>query len=321
MVASTWAWIERFYHDQFPWVLLGFLGLGLIFPTLSAWVNPYLLYILMVVLFFNFLKIDFGVLIGEIKSWGYQSYLAFYTLLLFPAVAYGASRLLSPVLHLDPQVNLAVLLFFASPTAAVAPTLALVFKGRFERTLLHLILTSLLVPFTLPFMVWLLEGQSVHIPYLHMAERLTLMVFVPFVASLFLRRVAPGFVAKVTPRAPFFSIFFLSFLTLGGVAGVRPVLMEHPGQVAVILLYMLALMALAFALGWFFALRKPKADRLTLALSNTWVNVSLTLVVASEFFKDRAPVALTAIALTFIPWNLSFVPAKWAIRRLMAREG
>lgn len=313
--------LEKVYHDHFPWILMGFLGLGILVPATSAAVNPYLLYILMIVLFFNFLKIDFTTLLDEVKSWPYQVYLAAYTLLFFPAVAYGVSRLLTPVLHLDPQVNLAVLLFFASPTAAAAPTLAIVFKGRFERTLLNLILTSLLVPFSLPLMLWILERQSVAISYLHMAERLTLMVFVPFVASLFLRRVAPKFTAKVVPRAPFLAIFFLSFLTLGGVAGVRPVVMAHPGEVGVILIYILGLMGLAFVFGWFLALRTDKADRITLALSNTWVNVSLTLVVANEFFKERAPIALTAVALTFIPWNLSFVPAKWIIRRIMAGEG
>ncbi|MBN8216666.1 MAG: bile acid:sodium symporter [Spirochaetes bacterium] len=313
--------VANFLHHQFPVVMLTMLVVGLGVPAIAAFLNPLLLYILMVVLFFNFLRIDFGVLLDEVRSWPYQLYLAAYTLLLFPVGIFYFGMGITRAFGLPPEIPLAVLLYFASPTAAVAPTLALVFKGRFERTLLNLILTSLLVPFTLPFLVWALRGETVRIDYLHMAERLTLMVFVPFVASLFARRVLPGFTAKVSPYAPSFSIAFLSLLTIGGMAGVRPVLMNETGKVALVLVLITGLMVVAFIVSWFLSFKKDRADRLTVSLATTWINVTLTLVVAQEFFRQTAPLVVVIIALSFIPWNLTFLVAKPIIKRIMREEG
>ncbi|MBL8994712.1 MAG: bile acid:sodium symporter [Spirochaetia bacterium] len=312
--------VERFFESQFPLISFLALTIGLFADPVAKFFNPLIFYVLMSALYFNFVKMDFSVLAREIKAWPYQIYLTAYTLLALPILMHTVVRVLGFFIPLPADTALGALLFFAAPTAVIAPTLTLLLKGRFERALLNLFLTSLLVPLTLPFLVFILERSAVHLDYAHMTGKLTLMIFAPLALALLTKRLAPAFHSRLRSHAPFLAILFLAFLTIGGVYGVRNILVQNSHVVAVFLGMVVFLMIVSFTLSWFFSFKRENADRLTLAACATWTNVSLALVVANEFFRESRPLSILFIVASFFPWNLGFFPMKWVAARLMASE-
>lgn len=312
--------LERFFETQFPLISFFALALGIFVDPVARFFNPLIFYVLMGALYFNFVKMDFSVLTREIKAWPYQIYLTVYTLLALPILMHTLVRALRFFLPLPADTALGTLLFFAAPTAVIAPTLTLLLKGRFERALLNLFLTSLLVPITLPFLVYILERSAVRLDYVHMTGKLTLMIFAPLALALLTKRLAPALHSQLRSHAPFLAILFLAFLTIGGVYGVRKIVVENTRLVALFLGMVVLLMIVSFALSWFFSFKRANADRLTLAACATWTNVSLALVVANEFFRESRPLSILFIVASFFPWNLGFFPMKWIAARLMASE-
>ena len=95
---------------------------------------------------------------------------------------------------LVPGVALPVLLLSGVSTGVTAPFIATLLGTSPNRMLQVTVLTSALVPFTLPGLVSLLLGQRLEIPYSHMARLLAVIMLPPGILVFLLKRYAPRFV-------------------------------------------------------------------------------------------------------------------------------
>ena len=130
-------------------VLVGAMALGLLWQELAAVVQPTMRYGLMLVIYIGFLTVDLGRLKEEIQSWRYHLYLLVLLQLAIPALIYVALRALTSSLSNGHAWSLGMLLVLAAPAGALTPALCLMFKAKFERSLLIVITTSMVVPLTL----------------------------------------------------------------------------------------------------------------------------------------------------------------------------
>ncbi|MFP8881001.1 MAG: bile acid:sodium symporter [Myxococcota bacterium] len=296
-------------------VLVGALALGLLWQELAAVVQPMMRYGLMLVIYIGFLTVDLGRLKEELKSWRYHLYLLVLLQLAIPALIYVVLRVATSPLPNAHAWSLGMLLVLAAPAGAITPSICLMFNAKFERSLLIVITTSMLVPLTLPLLLRVASGHAMQLPLEPIEAFLTMIVVLPAVAAVLTRRFAPRVVGVIEPRIALLSVLCLSMIIIGSVAGLRDHLTAKPGILAEMVGISAAAFLTAYALGWFAGAKKEWPDRMTVAISATWTNVGLAIVLANEFFREAMPLVVLFTVTASISWNATLVPGQWLASR------
>lgn len=172
----------------FPILFLGAFLTGIAFPLLSSLLNPLVLVFVMSVMTLNFVSMDFTVLHQEIQQWRYQLYLLGLKMVLIPVAVTLASIFLFKLFSSDYALPLGILMIFGSSSAALTPTLSVLFGGKFERTLLQVVASAFIMPLSLPLLFSLFGSASLSFDLGKMVLILATLVFVPFVVACFIRR-------------------------------------------------------------------------------------------------------------------------------------
>jgi bile acid:Na+ symporter, BASS family len=287
--------------------LAGIAG-GVALPGMAGVFSPYILYFMMAILFLSFLRIDFAALFRlgartllEVAAW------SAWKLLVLPVVLWAICRVMMP------ELSLAVLLLSGVSAGVTAPFFAGLLGAGVERVLQVVVVTSLLVPLTLPALTRMLMGAELAIPFWPMVRMLLLVMFVPLFVALVLRRLWPAILSQLGRVQ--FPLVLASFLVinLGVFANYADFLRTHLGQVAMILL-MCCLLALAFA-GSGFLLARLSGGRLNGldgAVLMTYINNVLIVVFSARFFG--AVETLTA-AVYLLPLYVMLLPIRFVAQR------
>jgi len=282
--------------------LLGMAG-GVLFPQWASRLGPWVLYLMMSILFLSFLRIEPGPLVrmksrelAEVALWTLVK-LGLMPLLLWMAASWGL-----------PAYALPVLLVGGVSTGVVAPFLAGLLGANTARVLQVVVMSSLLVPFTLPAWVKLLMGAEFNIPFLHMMRMLALVIFLPLGAAMTARKWIPALV-RVLSRAQYpISLCLFLVINLGIFAAYSEFLLSRPGQVLWALGVACAMAAIAPCVALAFAKLAPRVlDGLTGSVCLTFVNNVLIVVFSFRFFDPEAPLVA---ALYMVPFFAMVVPLR-----------
>ncbi|MCY4644427.1 MAG: bile acid:sodium symporter [Bacteriovoracales bacterium] len=299
-------------------ILTGFLG-GTLLPDLASLLNPFILPILMGVVFLSFLKLDLAPLWAELKDWRRQAFLFLISMAIIPLAVFLAAKASIHLFALDPAHLPAALLLFSCPTSSLATTLSLLFDGRFERTVANMLFTLSLAPLTLPLTMSLLLGETVGLSYAHMTQTLLLLLFIPAIAALAAKRFRSNGVSFLTRFSYPISLILLVFVVIGALKGFLQVALDHPANVFKTLIFSSFLMVMTFSLGYALGRGNPR-DRMTLAIISAWPNLGLSIGLAHTFFKDSWPYATICLAVMVIPWYLTIFMAKFTSEKITERE-
>ena len=215
---------------------------------------------------------------------------------------------------LAPGWALPVLLMSGVSTGVTAPFIATLLGASPHRMLQVSVLTSALVPLTLPGLVSLLLGQHLEIPYSHMARLLALILLPPGILVILLKRFSPRLALRLERLSVPLGIILFFFINLAIIA---PFAEQVTGQVDRVLasLGMATLLTVTFAsfgLGMS-RLRLLRLDGLSGALGLTCINNVLVAVFAARFFGSDP--TLLAVLYMF-PYFLIIYPIRWMAERL-----
>jgi len=287
----------------------GGIVFGVMVPGWDKIGSPLVLYALMAILFLSFLDLDFKVLfrlgrddILEVAIW------AAIKLIALPILLWVLAKLTVS------DWALPVLLLGGASAGVLAPFFASLLGSDVHRPLQIVVVTSLLIPLTLPVLVDVFLGHQLTIPFSHMFRLLCLMIFVPLTAVPIARRVVPQVLDQVR-RARFPLLLTLIFLCNAGVfAPFSTFLRSHVGQALAALGLSSAVALISTSAGLAIGrLGGRLLNGATGAIVLTFVNSMLIIVFASHFFGPRAPLLSAAYTL---PFFLIIVPLRWAVRRL-----
>ncbi|MCB2226754.1 MAG: hypothetical protein KQH53_08765 [Desulfarculaceae bacterium] len=287
-------------------IVVAFAGIscGVFLPGPSSWVTPFTIYMMMGVLYLSFLRIDFGVLtrikgvdLGELALWSLLK------LVLMPVILWALAAWLAPGWALP------VLLLAGISAGVTAPFFCQMLGGDQARSLQLTVITSVLVPFTLPALVWLLVGQEINLPLVAMGRMLALVIFVPLVLAWLTMRLAPGVLAPLG-RIQFpltNTLFFL--INLGVFAPYASFFFEQSGQVVTAVVLSCLLAGAYFGAVWALGrLSHQRLDHFSCGTGMVFINNVLVVVVAAKFFGPRAPLLAAAYMLPFflmlLPYRL-----------------
>ncbi|MCL5124080.1 MAG: bile acid:sodium symporter, partial [Deltaproteobacteria bacterium] len=114
-------------------------------PNVCSPLQPYPLYLMMLLMFMSFLKINFSSLLDTSLESLYRLILQVVVkLVILPAILYWITSLLLP------EFATPVLLLSGISTGVVAPFIATLFETDVAQVLRMVVVTSLLAPFSLP---------------------------------------------------------------------------------------------------------------------------------------------------------------------------
>jgi BASS family bile acid:Na+ symporter len=288
---------------------MGGLAVGVLWPAFGMLVTPWTVELLMVQLFFSFLGVDFQTLARLQPNDALEvGVIVAVKLFVLPGLLWALSLLLLP------QHTLAILLLSGTSTGVTAPFIAILLCANPNRMLQVAVLTSALVPFTLPALVSLLMGQQLEIPYTHMAHLLALILLPPGILVFLLKRYAPGLVLSVDRLSMLVGLPLFFFTTLAVIAPFAGQVTGDPSSVLVSLGLATLLAVIFAAIGLGLARLWPRhLDGLSFALGLTCSNNVLVAVFASRFF---GPDPTLLAVLYMLPYFLILLPMRWMAQRL-----
>jgi BASS family bile acid:Na+ symporter len=293
--------VLRLIITSYLFVMLVAIVVGVTLPNVFAAVPPWNTYIIGTIFFFSALTISFADVRKYAKDVPLLVVVLLLMLVVFPVVVYFTTHALYPSLALP------FLLLAAMPSGMTAPLLAEIAGGKHSLALVLTVTTSLIAPFSVPLVVYVLLGSSVAVDVWDMFLTLLTVIGVPFLFAALFRRVAPTSAKRIGTHSKGFSVALLALLVAGVVA-------EHAPQVvhlslAYILLTLLALFcvfALLHLLGYVAVFWRDKRERVAVSVCLTYMNFVLALYLADTFFPEQG--AVVPIMLAVVPWALMLTP-------------
>jgi len=291
-------------------ILLAMAGIvgGVAFPGPSSFFSPYVIYFMMTILFLAFLTIDFAALIrirgtdlGKTAVWVVMKLVA------LPLMVWLLC------LWLAPSLALPALLLTGVSTGVTAPFFSNLLGADTTRVLQLTVITSLLVPITLPALVQMLAGTEMHIPYWHMVRMLLQVIFMPLAAALVVKLCLPRLLGLLNRVRYWVSVAFFFVINLGVFSTYAEFILAHHSQVAFTALAAFLLAGFYIVGGLALGLISGRRlNGLTGAVGMTYINNVLIVVFAARFFGPEAPLLAAAYLL---PYFFMIIPLRWAKNR------
>jgi len=276
------------------------VGIGL--PEFADFFSPYPLTLLMLFLFLSFLRIEFVNALQEIRKTGSVLFvLCFLKLVALPVALFWLARAVLP------EYALPVLLLSGISTGVVAPFISSLLNASTLQVLMMVVISSLLVPFTLPALVKLLIGEALDISFLAMAKTLAMLILLPALAAVLVRHQAPSFPKKVGRIHFPLSLVMFACISLGIFGKYSSYFKQRPEKMAETLLVAFVLSAVYHLVGFLVTWGRRREDRLAGAISLAYMNNVLVVVFSSQFFGPLSP---TLAAVYMLPFFAMIVPAR-----------
>jgi BASS family bile acid:Na+ symporter len=283
-------------------VVFSAMGIGIGLPEFGRLFAPYPFYFLVIQLFFSFLKINFLQVFTEAKERAVILFvLCLFKLLIIPVTLFSLTQIFWP------EYALPVLLLSGISTGVVAPFISSLLEASTFLVLMMVVVSSLLAPFSLPALVSLFVGQTIEISFLAMVKILAMVVFLPAVAVILLRRLYPSSLEKLEKVQFPVSLSTFACINLGVFAKYSSFFLKTPVVVGETILVAFVLSVIYHTVGLLVTWGMKREDRQAGAISFAYMNNVLVVVFSSRFFGPLAP---TLAALYMLPFFTMIVPAR-----------
>lgn len=275
---------------------------GILLPQVGKIFQPYPLYLMMFLLFMSFLSIRLNSIYDILKThMGSILWISFLKLLLLPLIVYMLFKVFYP------RYALAAMLLSGISTGVVAPFISTLVRANGPFVLVMVVVSSLLVPFTLPAMVKLLLGRSIEISFQSMMQLLCVVIFVPAAAAEGCRRLRPEILDLVLKARYPLSLMAFALINLGIFARHAAFFRQDPLAIVESLVVASLLGALFFVMGMAALWKSSLENQLASAISLANINNVVIIVFASEFFGPLEP---TLAAMYMIPFFGLILPMR-----------
>lgn len=275
---------------------------GILLPRFGSLFQPYLLYFMMFFLFLSFLSIKIDTIWHTLRNsiWIilFQSFLKTIAL---PVGVY----LLFKITY--PSYAIAALLLSGISTGVVAPFISNLVNANSPLVLVMVVITSLLVPFTLPTMIKILLSRSIEIPFPAMIRMLSLVIFIPILLVEALRRLRPSLIKGIMKRQFPVSLVTFSLINLGVFSRYAEFFYQKPSTILVAILVAVVLSGIYLLIGILSLPTGIIENQLAAAISLGNINNVLIIVFASQFFGPLEP---TVAAMYMFPFFGLILPLR-----------
>jgi len=305
--------VNRFLNSYIL-VVLAALALGIFFSKSVVFLASLSTIFLAIIFFLSSLKIDLSKIKEESSNFMTVFVVNLVMLFALPVAVYFLMDNFYPAL-LIPFFILAVM-----PSGMTSPLLSEIVGGKQSLALLLTISTSLLAPFTVPFMIKAFIGAEVSVDFWGMFSTLATVIYIPFFLAQILKHFKRPLIEKISPSFKPISVFILGCLITGVVARQSDAIIrgfENGGELLFYLLALFVFFAFLHLIGYFTAFWRSHEDKVTVTVCITYMNFTLAIELANKFFPD--PHILIPIILSVIPWAILLSPFGALVKNLSKR--
>lgn len=258
--------------------------IGILVPSFGIIFEPHLLVLLGFLLFLNLIKMDPQELGLQFKK--PIPIILFTAIKLFaiPLLLFGVTSIIYPSLAIP------VLLLSGISTGLGAPFVINVFERSHQLPLVvgMIIASSVVVPFVLPSLVYfLVDVEKFHIPFLDMIILLAEALFLPLFAGWLVKSKVPKIAKKIESSSFLPSVILISFMNLGIYAKFSNYFISEYSFVTTMIIAAFVLFFVYGLTGYFTSYiigKKDKSSRVAAFVIMSYVNNTLVVVFASQFF-------------------------------------
>ncbi|RZN45223.1 hypothetical protein EF808_07145 [archaeon] len=293
-------------ENNFSLVIALAFVVGMVAPGFARVFNPYILYILMGVMYLTILKIDLRELKAHAANAGYMGYLTFIILIATPVAVFAVTRAVYP------EIAAAALIVGSLPAAIASTSFTDLLKGNVNIALLMTTITSLLAPFTMPLLIRLLIGVETDASFTEMLLMLAQAIFIPFALAVLTKWAAPGLIRRTKPFYASLNILLLFFVIIGPVGHNAEFIYDNVRKAITIALFFIGISVLQHIIGWYASYWRPIEDRVASATVIAYNNITLGIVFTSQFFS---PLIVLSVVLYEVAWDLMPMPFQFVVRR------
>lgn len=208
--------------------------------------------------------------------------------LVYPVIAFLGAHLLFGD---DPAIMSGVVATFSAPIATTCMIWVGLYGGNTSLGLTGTVITSLFAPLTLPLMLQILVGASVHIDIIPMMLQLLFMVVVPAIVAMAITEKTNGWGEKVlAPKLAPIAYFLMLFINMCNSSTLADIVAHLTLTHLWVVLYMIGVTVLFF-LGGLAAstlMRRNRADRVAMSLAMGMKNLSSASTIASAYLPEGA---------------------------------
>jgi BASS family bile acid:Na+ symporter len=275
---------------------------GILFPRFGLLFRHFPLYCLMALLFLSFLSIEIETIWVALKnSIPTIICLTFLKIVLLPVAIYYIFTVIAP------PYAVAALLLSGISTGVVAPFMSNLLKANSPLVMVMVVVTSLLVPFTLPALIKALLGQSVEISLSAMIRMLALVIFIPFITAESLRKLAPSSIEALIKISFPLSLLLFTFVNLGIFSRYADFFHREPRAIITAASMAVILSVVYCTVGILCMVKKPVENQLAGAITLGNMNNVLVIVFAARFFGPLEP---TVAAIYILPFFGLLIPLR-----------
>jgi len=277
---------------------------GFAFPNQGLILKPYLIYLLMALMFLSCLSINLKEIFNELKDFRDE----LWTLAIIHLCSPLIILLLKPLF--SEEIFLGLILASVISSGMSVVFLSHLYGGVASEALVITSISNMLSPLLVPMLVLLFAKTSIQIDIIAMAFTILKLVIIPLVLATLIRKTK--FCNKLKSNCDYVSIALLFLIIIGIIAPVREVILGNIMQAIGVGALIAGLVSINFFLGYF--IDKKKKTKITYALTASYKNFTLATVIALSMFNPV--VALPAIMYTvvnnlfLIPLQLIFVKEK-----------
>ena len=263
--------------DCMAFLVIGIAVLGALHPPALTWVGPYIPWMLGLVMFGMGMTLsveDFRGVLRQPLTVGIGVFAQF---LLMPLIAWGLVKAFA----LPPELVIGVVLVGTCPGGTASNVIAYLAKGDVALSVSMTMVTTLLAPLMTPALTFLLAGAWIEVSMAAMMISIAQMVLAPVLLGLLVHHYCGGFVARISPLLPVFSVAMIVTLVGGVVALSAGKLLEVGAlMAAVVILHNGCGLALGYLLAKTCKLdsRKARTVSIEVGMQNSGMAASLALL-------------------------------------------
>ena len=300
------------FIEKYFWVFfIAGLLMGLIIPVYNDNLMSLLKPLLMVMLFLVFLKTDVAQIFTKIRNYKQMTFLSLSFMLVIPLLLFFVINLF------DQTLAIGVLLLTAMPAAVASPALTDIVKGNIALSTSIVIITSLIAPFTVPFLFWLIQFEGLSVNPLWLFKDLAIVIIIPVIASQIIKKYAYNIIVKKDHVITSVNVIILSFMVYIAMASQREVILNDFTGILwhTFLLYIVSI--LLHFIGYFMGFKEDNKGKIAITIASAYKNNGMAIVLAALYFE---PAILILMVLSELPWNTLLIPYRKFIQYQQREE-
>jgi len=229
------------------------------------------------------------------------------SMIILPIVMYYSTELIFS------EWSIWVFLLVAAPSWIASIALSSIVKWNTSLVATITILSSLVSVVSIPFLLEVILWSSIDIDVVSILFSLVQWVILPFILAQVTQKIYPSYKKTSHYIWPLTTLFLMPLIFWPIWANIE----TYKGLGRDILIYgtlWLFLLSIILHFIWRFMYRRSSyADKVWWAIALWYMNITLALLIATEYFW---PSAILVILLFEFPWDLMLIPFAWIAKRL-----